>query len=99
MNNKRKMKKKKSMQKEKNEVPVDWQVFSCDIAVVTVSVAASLTACSSLCRRIRTHLQRASVSSNSEKTKRNSNHLGCNHQTGTNTAPTPWWRRAALNEQ
>lgn len=71
------------MQKE-NKVPVDWQVFSCDMAVVTVSVAASLTACSSLCRRVKTHLQSASVSCSPKNTRRNKNYLGCNLQAGTN---------------
>lgn len=70
--------------RDKNEVPVDRRVFSCDMAVITVSVAASRMTCSSLCRRVRTHFQRASVSCSPKKAKKNSDHLGRNLQAGTN---------------
>ena len=67
-----------ALKRGKNKVPVDWQVFSCDMAVITISVAASRTTCSSLCRRVRTHFQRASVSCSPKKAKKNSDYLGRN---------------------
>lgn len=92
--------------KDENEVPVDRQVLSWDTAVITVSVAASRMTCSSLCRRVRTHLQRASVSCSPKKAQKNPNHLGCDLQAGINTASNPvfneqqlllfWW---ALQER
>ena len=91
-------KRNKALQKQQKEVPVNWQVFSWDRAVVTASVAASLTACSSLCRRVSTHLQRASVSCSPKKTERNWNYLGCGLQACTDTTSNPWWR-TVFNEQ